>query len=105
LGNGMSEPFWRPQVMRHRRRDGSVEFAMHDVYFNENGEVSGYTVQARSPRFPTVEGLQSWLEVKIEDGAGVVCGDLGSEHSSDDFELWLNHVTEEPIAYEEVSNV
>jgi hypothetical protein len=35
--------YFQPRIMRHLHADGSVEYAIHDVYFRSNGSVDGYT--------------------------------------------------------------
>jgi hypothetical protein len=95
------ESYWRPQVMRHRRRDGAVEYAMHDVYLERGGRVGGYTEHARSPRMPSPAALKAWIiEHLPAAAAGVVCGDLGYTHRDYDLELWLEHVDDPPLDYE-----
>jgi len=88
-------------VMRHRR-EGHLEYAIHDVYFEGANRVSGYTEQARSPRFATTEELKAWIVATLKDESGfVVCGDLGYEHSHTDLELWLVHIDDPPIDWED----
>lgn len=96
-----SGTYYQPRVMRHVRSDGTVEYAIHDVYFSLYGDVEGYTEHARSPRMPSVGALQEWLEETLPAAAtGVVCGDLGDMHYASHLARWLRHVQEEPLEYE-----
>ncbi|WP_437607672.1 hypothetical protein WMF20_43375 [Sorangium sp. So ce834] len=96
-----SGQYYQPRVMRHARSDGTVEYAVHDVYFSLYGDVEGYTKHARSPRMPSVAALQTWLEETLPMAAtGVVCGDLGYTHYAPQLAQWLRHVQEEPLDYE-----
>ncbi|XXX79550.1 hypothetical protein WMF30_12340 [Sorangium sp. So ce134] len=96
-----SGEYYEPRVMRHARSDGTVEYAVHDVYFSLYGDVEGYTKHARSPRMPSVAALQGWLEETLPmAAAGVVCGDLGHVHYAHHLARWLRHVQEEPLDFE-----
>ncbi|CAN95554.1 hypothetical protein predicted by Glimmer/Critica [Sorangium cellulosum So ce56] len=96
-----SGEYYQPRVMRHARGDGTVEYAVHDVYFSLYGDVKGYTQHARSPRMPSVATLQKWLEETLPVAAtGVACGDLGYMHYAPDLTQWLRHIHEEPLDYE-----
>ncbi|WP_438029967.1 hypothetical protein [Sorangium sp. So ce233] len=96
-----SGEYYQPRVMRHARSDGTVEYAVHDVYFSLNGDVKGYTKHARSPRMPSVAALQKWLEETLPMAAsGVACGDLGYMHHAPHLAQWLRHVQEEPLDHE-----
>ncbi|WP_437997638.1 hypothetical protein WMF26_44105 [Sorangium sp. So ce185] len=96
-----SGQYYQPRVMRHARSDGTVEYAVHDVYFSLYGDVEGYTKHARSPRMPSVAALQRWLEETLPMAAtGVLCGDLGYVHYAPQLAQWLRHVQEEPLDYE-----
>ncbi len=91
---------WKPQVMRHRIHDGSVEYAIHDVYYDEGGRPTSWTEHARSPRFPSVDNLRDWVDLQLRTpDVGVICGDLGYEHNHTDFELWRAHLDDPPIDY------
>jgi hypothetical protein len=91
--------YFQPRVMRHLLADGSVEYAIHDVYFTSNDSVDGYTGAARSPRTPTVHELKTWVRNAAARGVPVVCGDLGCTHGPEHFTHWLKHVDHPPIDY------
>jgi len=92
-------PYFQPRVMRHLTQEGSVEYAIHDVYFTSDGSIEGYTLHARSPRKATVGDLKRWVDDAFAQGAPVVCGDLGYTHLPEHFAHWLEHIDEPPIDY------
>src|SRR5262245_11878636 len=93
--------FWRPQVMRHHTEGGGVEYAVHDVYFDDHGRPTSWTEHARSPRLPSVDKLREWIEQRLRVPAeGVSCGDLGYEHRHGDFALWRRHADDAPLDYD-----
>jgi tetratricopeptide (TPR) repeat protein len=96
----VSGGYYQPRVMRHARSDGTVEFAIHEVYFAPHGKVDGYTKAALSPRLPSVAALREWLEETLQSAPSVTCGDLGYTYSESDFTQWLQHLQEEPLDYE-----
>jgi hypothetical protein len=93
--------YWRPQVMRHAGSNGRVEYALHDVYFAGDGSIISYTVAARSVRRRSVAELEAWVRENLDRAReGIVCGDLGYVHSDEDLALWLHHIHDPPIHYE-----
>ena len=91
--------YFQPRVMRHVRADGSVEYAIHDVFFTSKDDVEGYTTAARSPRTPTVQDLKAWVQNAAARGAPVVCGDLGYTHHPAHFKHWLKHIDDAPLDF------
>jgi hypothetical protein len=91
--------YFQPRIMRHFHADGSVEYAIHDVYFKSNGSVDGCTAAARSPRTLTVHDLKSWVQNAADRGVPVVCGDLGYTHRPEHFTHWLKHIDHPPLDY------
>jgi exonuclease III len=91
--------YWQPRVMRHTLADGSVEYAIHDVYFGKDGSVVTYTEHARSARMSSVAELESWIRALLAEGSvAVECGDLGYMHSAEDhLRHWLEHIHDPPI--------
>jgi hypothetical protein len=93
--------YWRPQVMRHLRPDGRVEYAFHEVYFSQDGSVVSYTADALSERTGSVEELEAWVSINLDGSRdGIVCGDLGYTYADEDLALWLKHITDPPLDYE-----
>src|SRR5262245_45167317 len=98
----MSLTFWRPQVMRHSLPGGENEYAIHEVYFAKDGVVHSYTEDALSPRMASVDELDAWIRsVLPEAESGVTCGELGHTYDAEDLTLWLEHVRDQPIDYDE----
>ncbi len=89
--------------MRHVGSDGRVEYAFHDVYFAGDGLVITYTIAARSVRMGSIADLGNWVRENLDRARdGIVCGDLGYVHSDEDLALWLDHIHDPPIQYQDV---
>jgi hypothetical protein len=85
---------WHPQVFRHRRVD-KEEYAVHEAFFATDGAMRGFTAEAVSPRYPSVEELRSALEelhAKLDEKAAIPLGDRQFLHSKADVALWLQHI-------------
>lgn len=96
-----SVSYFQPRIMAHRRADGK-EYAIHDVYFNENGHIEGYTVQARSPRETSIEKLrQNLMALMNQDAEEFILGDLGYSYSKDDIQFWLEFIEYPPLDHVE----
>ena len=54
--------------MRHRGTGGSAEYAMHDVYYEREKGVTGWTRDARTPRLPSAAQLKGWIEEQLGSG-------------------------------------
>lgn len=88
--------YFEPRVMRHRKGTGDEEYAIHDVYFSEDGRVVRYTLDALTPREPTVEQLKATLARLLEEnGAEITTGDLHYTYDREEVEDWLQ-CTEKP---------
>ena len=69
--------YFEPRVMRHGGGTSREEFAIHDVYFSEAGEVVTYTEDALSPRASSIESLSRALLDLLRDGkAEITAADL-----------------------------
>jgi hypothetical protein len=93
----ISGSYYEPRVMRHARGDGTVEYAIHEVYFASHGKVDGYTQDALSPRLPSVAALREWLEEALQTATSVTCGDLGYTYGEANLTQWLRYLREEPL--------
>ena len=85
--------------MRHRKEDGTEEYAIHDVYFTDAGQVKAYSEDALSPREPSVAKLKETL-LALPQHEEVQLGDLGYAYCPEDIHYWLKNIDREPIDYE-----
>ena len=95
------ESFWRPQILKHTLTSGEVEYAIHEVYYTDFGNKKGYTIDALSNRFPSVEQLKNSLHEYIVSTESVfICGDKKNKYTREDIELWLCHIDDPIINFE-----
>ena len=93
--------YWQPRVMAHHKPDGSVAYAIHEVYFDTDDRVIDYSQQALSPLMPSPAELRDWILAQLPTpSGGVVCGDQGHAYDDEDLALWLEEVDVAPIEYE-----
>ncbi len=91
------ETYWRPQILRHKRNDGSEEYAVHEAFYGDYGKTWGPTESAVSNRFASVQTLRASLEQFLESGVeSMICGDRGYRYYCEDVELWMRHI-EDPV--------
>jgi hypothetical protein len=89
---------FEPRVLRHHAAAGDVEYAVHEVYFDDDGRVLGYTEDALSPRQPSLEQLREALLRLLAEGVTTIrTGDLSYEHDSEYVEEWLACLNTQPI--------
>lgn len=89
--------------MRHVGEGQPDEYAIHEVYLNEKGEVVTYTREALSPRVLSVEALEAVLERLLAgEGNTVRCGDLGQVYDKATVEDWLSQIHRPVIDYPQV---
>ena len=95
-----SMSYWEPRVMRHLSEQGK-SFAFHDVYFDEDGNVDGYTLHARSPYKKSVDELKDCLQSLLRtETDSLALGDLRYEYTKDELLSWLDYIDSPPITYE-----
>lgn len=52
--------------MKKKNQSGEYEFGIYEVYYDDNGNVEGWTENPLVPESPTVEGLFKDLTVMME---------------------------------------
>ena len=57
---------WNNRIVRHKSPSGDW-YAMHEVYYGDDGKVWGWTMQHTKPYGETIEELISSLEQMIMD--------------------------------------
>jgi hypothetical protein len=96
------DSYWEPRVMRHHTAEGGQEYAIHEVYFDNGGNVNGYTTDALSPREPSIERLRATLVRLLDQGAEeITCGDLGYTYDRGAVEDWLTSLDDPSLDYKE----
>lgn len=92
--------YWEPRVMRHVNEDGSIEFGIHDVYFNKENQVITYSTECLSPRYPTITELKARLPDLLPNlGSEITCGELDYAYSREDIEDWIEGAGKDIIDY------
>lgn len=96
--------YFHPNVMLHKRPNGEEEYAVHDVFFNESGDAIDWTIEALSPRMPSVQNLKEelirLLQEKKHSGHEIICGDAGDQTAAADIEFWLEYIDGPPIPWD-----
>jgi hypothetical protein len=57
---------WNNRIVKHEK-DDSVWYSVHEVFYNENGGINGYTEEPISIIGETVEEVKSQLEMIMKD--------------------------------------
>jgi len=57
---------WNYRIMKHKNSDSEFEYGVYEVYYNENGEVKGYTENSMTPTVDSPEGLKKELEIMLK---------------------------------------
>lgn len=92
--------YWQPRVMEHRCEE-KTEYAIHEVYFDENRTPLTFSVDALSPRFETVVGLKDYLQDCLQqDREEFVMGDCSYTYEKSQIEFWLEFMDEQILCYD-----
>ena len=57
---------WNNRIFKHNTEYG-IFYGLHETYYDEDGNVEGYTSVALTGLFETIEELKSDLEYKLND--------------------------------------
>lgn len=101
-GDSFEADYWQPRVMRHIKKNGDEEYAVHEVYFHRSGRVIGWTSDALSMRISSVKKLQEELVRLLERGKEeeIILGDRGYKYDKEDIRVWLDHIDQPVIDYQ-----
>jgi len=58
---------WNYRIFRHTEKDGYTWYAIHECYYDDDGNVEGYTQGPDYPQGETVEELKTDLEYMLND--------------------------------------
>lgn len=53
---------WNYRVMKKLNSSGEHEYGIHEVYYDEDGNIKGWTQSSVTPTFPSEEDLLQGLE-------------------------------------------
>lgn len=56
---------WNYRVMRREVAPGEFEYGIYEVYYDDEGNVSGYTKNSMTPTVDSVEDLKYELEIRM----------------------------------------
>ena len=57
---------WNNRIIKHEK-DDAVWYSVHEVFYNENGGITGYTEDPTDLHGLTVEDIKSQLEMIMKD--------------------------------------
>jgi hypothetical protein len=98
--------YWQPRVMRHREGESGDQYAIHEVYFDDQDAVETYTEDALSPRMPSVSELKAFLvDCLKQDKEKFVMGDLQYTYEKEDLEFWLEFIDAASIDYDSTRDI
>lgn len=56
---------WNYRVMRREVAPEEFEYGIYEVYYDDQGNVSGYSMNSMTPMVDSVEGLKYELEIRM----------------------------------------
>lgn len=56
---------WNYRIVKTKIADGEFEFGIHEVFYDDSGNIEGMTEKSVVPACPSVEGLKYELEERI----------------------------------------
>lgn len=57
---------WNYRVMKRKNESGDYDFGVHEVYYDENGNVISWTEKSIIPVCPSEEGLAHELSLMLD---------------------------------------
>ena len=57
---------WNYRILKRKISDSEFEFGIYEVYYDENGMVTGCTENSMTPNVESPEGLKHELEVMLK---------------------------------------
>ena len=58
---------WNNRIVKHKGSAGEVWYSVHEVFYNENGGINGYTEEPITILGETVEDVKTQLEMIMTD--------------------------------------
>lgn len=86
----MTIAYFQPRAVHGTDVPGKNWYAIHEVYFRQDGTVETMTTDALSPRFTAMSELKGWILSCLEAGMTTVAsGERGYEYTAEDLQWWL----------------
>ena len=57
---------WNYRIIKRKNSEGGFEFGIYEVFFDENGKVSGYTQESLTPVCSSSEDLEYEMKVMMK---------------------------------------
>ncbi|TWV95670.1 hypothetical protein [Chitinophaga pinensis] len=57
---------WNYRVMKRKSESGEYDYGIHEVFYNEKGEVIFWTLESLVPVCPSEEGLREELHLMLK---------------------------------------
>jgi hypothetical protein len=57
---------WNYRVMKRKNESGEYDYGIHEVYYNEEGEVISWTRESLTPVCPSEEDLMYEMNLMLE---------------------------------------
>jgi len=54
---------WNYRVMKKRNEDGASTYGVHEVYYNDDGSIRGYTENSVTPNSESAEDLAKTMKL------------------------------------------
>ncbi len=57
---------WNYRIMKKKNSEGSFEYGIYEVYYDENGKVSSWTQESLTPVYSSSDDLEYEMKVMME---------------------------------------
>ncbi|ACU63298.1 hypothetical protein [Chitinophaga pinensis] len=57
---------WNYSVIKRKSESGAYEYGLHEVFYNEKGEINFWTIDSLVPVCPSEEGLKHELQLMLK---------------------------------------
>jgi len=57
---------WNYRILKRQNESGEYEYGIHEVFYNEKGEIVSWTKESMTPVCPSKEGLRHELNLMLE---------------------------------------
>lgn len=57
---------WNYRIMKRKTSESDFEFGIYEVYYNEDGSVSGHTENSLTPVVDNLEGLKQEIKIMLK---------------------------------------
>jgi hypothetical protein len=57
--------YWNYRIMKRKNDEGQFDYAIYEVFYDDNGKVTGWTKDPLTPICGSVEGLMEELKIMM----------------------------------------